>query len=377
MSTSRWRGPAWRRPATRRQLLWGMAAGVGVAGAFSVVRNGSQDESGEAEELRGVDRPSTFHYQRPDGPVDVLPPRRVFYRDAEAGAQQTFGDFYLPASINPSMPVVVLVHGGGWSQEQSLEYMGKLAEDIASFDVAVWNIEYRRTGSGGGWPTTVQDVCDAVDHLPKLNEQMGGRLNLEAVSVCGHSSGGHLALWIAGRSALPANLPGANIRQPVSHCVSLAGVADLVKAEESGDRYLKTLLGTTLEDDRKKFVDASPISYLPTGVEVVAIHGEKDDVVLPAQSEEYVSKARAAGDDARLEIVPGGNHDPWTDIRSSPWKRVRTILLTQLGVPGAHLRAQDPTVTAPLNASGASSQGSSGTSTSSSAPSTTPGSLPG
>lgn len=376
MSTSRWRGPAWRRPATRRQMLWGMVAGVGAAAAFTVTRNESGDDPSE---LRGVDRPSTFHYQRPDGPVDVLPPRRVFYRDADEGAQQTFGDFYLPASINPSMPVVVLVHGGGWSKEQSLEYMGKLAEDLASFDVAVWNIEYRRTGDGGGWPTTVQDVCDAVDHLPKLNEQMGGRLNLDAVSVCGHSSGGHLALWIAGRSALPANMPGANIRQHVSHCVSLAGVADLVKAEESGDRYLKTLLDTTLEDDRKKFVDASPVTHLPTGVSVVAIHGEKDDVVLPAQSEEYVSKARAAGDEARLEIVPGGNHDPWTDIRKPAWKRVRTILLTQLGVPGAHLRSQDPTVTAPLSPSGSSPSGSTSTSSSSSspAPSTTPGPLPG
>lgn len=349
MSTSRRRGRTWRRPATRRQVLWGMVAGVGGAAAFSVARAGSDSGPDETPQVRGVDRPSTFRYQRPDGPVDVLPPRRIFYRDAAEGEQQTFGDFYLPASVNPSMPLVVLVHGGGWSQEQSLDYMGKLAEDIASFDVAVWNIEYRRTGRGGGWPTTVQDVCDAVDYLPELNAQMGGRLNLEAISVCGHSSGGHLALWIAGRSALPANLPGANVRQPVTHCVSLAGVADLVKAEESGDRYLKTLLGTTLDDDRKKFVDASPVSHLPTGVEVVAIHGEKDDVVLPIQSEDYVSKARAAGDAARLEIVPGGNHDPWTDIRQGPWKRVRTILLTQLGVPGAHLRGQPPTVTAPVS----------------------------
>gem|GEM_PF-1034222 len=352
MSMSRRGGPSWRRPATRRQLLLGMAVGMGGAAGLSLARHQSGGEglSGAvAEEVRGVDRPSTFRYQRPDGPVSVIPPRREFYIDAEAGAQQTFGDLYLPATANPSLPVVILIHGGGWSKELGLEYMGKLAEDLASFDVAVWNIEYRRIGSGGGWPTTVQDVCSAVDYLQDIDKQMGGRLDLERVAVCGHSSGGHLALWVAGRERLPANLPGGKPKQVVSHCVSLAGVADLVSAEESGDRYLKDLLGTTLSDNRDLFVQASPIAHLPTGCQVVTIHGENDDVVLPSQSRAYVDAARAAGDDARLEIVPGGNHDPWTDIRQSPWKRARTILLSQLRVPGSSLTVTTPTTTAPAN----------------------------
>lgn len=349
MSPSRRGSPSWRRPATRRQLLFGMVAGVGGAAALSLARHRSGEDLSEAvaEDLRGVDRPATFHYQRPDGPVSVIPPRREFYRDAGEGAGQTFGDLYLPATANPALPVVVLVHGGGWSKGLGLDYMGKLAEDLASFDVAVWNIEYRRIGSGGGWPITVQDACDAVDHLEEIDSRMGGRLDLSRVAVCGHSSGGHLALWIAGRAAVPANLPGSTPRVRASSCVSLAGVADLVTAEESGDRYLKDFFRTTLSEDRALFAAGSPVSHLPTGCAVVAVHGEKDDVVLPEQSREYVDAARAAGDTARLEIVPGGNHDPWTDIKGVPWKRVRTILLAQLGVAGARLTVTEPTVTAP------------------------------
>lgn len=353
MSFRRPRPPSLSRPATRRQVLSGMTAGIAGAAAWTVVDRRREDHGPEGaadeivDELLGEDRPSTFFYQPPDGPVSVPPPRREFYRDPVEGKSQTFGDLYLPASANPSMPVVVLIHGGGWTDGLGLGYMGKLAEDIASFDVAVWNIEYRRIRSGGGYPITLQDCCDAVDYLIDLNQSMAGRLDLSRVAVCGHSSGGHLALWVAGRAALAPNLPGAVVRQPVHHCVSLAGVADLVRAEKDGDRYLKDLLGTTLDEDEAKFEEASPISHLPTGVQVVAVHGEKDDVVLPIQSKSYVEAALRAGDNARLELVPGGNHDPWTDIRNEPWHRVRATLLAMLAVPG-HERSPESYLTASL-----------------------------
>lgn len=341
-----------QRPATRRQVLAGMTIGVSGAAAWEFLRHRDANVPPAVDdvvgEFLGEDRPNTFFYQPPDGPVPVPPPRRVFYRDAASGLGQTFGDLYLPASVNPAFPVVVLIHGGGWADGLGLGYMGKLAEDLASFDVAVWNIEYRRVHSGGGYPITLQDTCDAVDHLTEINKQMGGRIDLGRVAVCGHSAGGHLALWVAGRRALPAHLPGSTPRVPVQHCVSLAGVADLVRAELDGDLYLKDLLGTTLDQDRQRFVDASPVSHLPTGVNVVAIHGEVDNVVLPIQSRIYVDAARAVGDSARLEIVPGGNHDPWTDIRQEPWARVRATLLSMLRVPGHNQPPPtEPTVTAP------------------------------
>ena len=31
---------------------------------------------------------------------------------------------------------------------------------------AVWNIEYRRVGNGGGWPDTFADVAAAIDRWP-------------------------------------------------------------------------------------------------------------------------------------------------------------------------------------------------------------------
>ena len=57
-------------------------------------------------------------------------------------------------------------------------------------------------GNGGGWPTTLQDVAAALDLLAELD------LDLTRVVTIGHSAGGHLAAWAAGRSTLPPSAPG-------------------------------------------------------------------------------------------------------------------------------------------------------------------------
>ena len=56
-----------------------------------------------------------------------------------------------------------------------------------------WNIEYRRVGSGGGYPATLEDVARRWT-VPRICPQV----------VVGHSAGGHLAAWAAERT--PARL---------------------------------------------------------------------------------------------------------------------------------------------------------------------------
>ena len=314
---------------TRRSILTGLAVGGGVAAGVALA-GGFGRESQPGRPALGEDTPRPRPYMPPEGAVDVPPPRREFYLDAAESDGQTFGDLFLPASANPHLPIVVLVHGGGWEDDLGHEYMENFARDLASFDVAVWNIEYRRVGSGGGWPTTVADVCHAIDHLRHLSVGMSGRLDLGRVAVAGHSSGGHLALWAAGRRALPENLPGAKPQVPVVGCVSMAGVADLLRAEATGDRYVAALLGGSPSDKHQRYVDASPIEHLPTGIPVLCMHGSDDRVVLPEQSEDYVRRAQAAGDPARLEIVEG-RHDPWGDVKGPAWQSARGTLLEMVG----------------------------------------------
>ena len=126
-------------------------------------------------------------------------PRRLDYGP---GPDQ-HGQLWLP-DVDEPHPVVVLVHGGFWRDQYRLDLMTPLAEELVMVGLAAWNIEYRRVGpTGGGWPTTLQDVSAAVDQL--ADPAVAEMLDLNRVAVVGHSAGGHLALWIGQRG-------GASIR---------------------------------------------------------------------------------------------------------------------------------------------------------------------
>src|SRR6476661_1152979 len=110
-----------------------------------------------------------------------------------------WGELFLPEAAEPR-GVVVVIHGGYWRSQYGAELGEPLARDLAAHGLAAWNLEYRRAGNGGGWPNTFEDVLAGID---KLRDVAGEHsLDLERVVALGHSAGGHLAVWAAGRSRL-------------------------------------------------------------------------------------------------------------------------------------------------------------------------------
>ncbi len=243
-----------------------------------------------------------------------------------------FGELYLPGGEKPvpgPWPVVVVIHGGFWRARYGLSLGTPLAADLLTQGFAVWNIEYRRVGNGGGWPTTLIDVAAAVDHLaviaqlgPEVFRQAhgtsGGRardapgepargtIDLSRVIALGHSAGGHLAAWLGARPRLapPYGPPLA----AVTGVVSQAGVLDLegASSDRLGDGATDAFMaGAPRPTD---WATASPIRQLPLDVPIRCVHGDRDDTVPIEQSARYVSSARLLGGDAELITVPGGDH---------------------------------------------------------------------
>src|SRR5215467_10397072 len=123
-------------------------------------------------------------------------------------------DLRLPRRSARPAPLVLFLHGGFWRAAYDRAHTGPLATALAAAGFAVCVPEFRRTGQrGGGWPGTFDDVAAAVDALPALVRNAVGvnRVSDEPALLAGHSAGGHLALWAAGRHRLP---PDSGWRAP-------------------------------------------------------------------------------------------------------------------------------------------------------------------
>ncbi|MBT8337235.1 MAG: prolyl oligopeptidase family serine peptidase [Gemmatimonadetes bacterium] len=239
--------------------------------------------------------------------------------------EEAFGDWYLPDGDGPH-PVVVLVHGGCWQAIADLGYVGHLGRRLADWGWAVWTPEFRRVDQDDGdWPAILEDVGAATDHL--RSSPLEARLDLSTVAVVGHSSGGHLALWLAGRHRLPEDEPGGpRLRGdhplPIHGVVGLAAIADLEDYERRGGggcgpESVARLLGGSIEHRGERLELASPVGRLPLGVPQLLVTGALDSTVPAAHAEVWVAAAEAAGDPVRLLIPAGAGHfevvAPWTD----------------------------------------------------------------
>ncbi len=242
------------------------------------------------------------------------PPIRLAY----GADKDNIGDLYLPDNGADGLPVVVMVHGGGWQTKYDMTYFAPISRAIADRGIAVWNIEYRR---GVDWRDTLADVDNATEALANtVQEAAGGRLDLDRVQVAGHSAGGQLAAWIAGRHTLDASAPGAQPRIRPASATIMAGVFDMARAANIGnDRFVPAFLGGMPNQVPDSYRIASPIEHLPTDVAVTAIHGDSDATVSVNQSKVYVEAARSAGDSAELEILPGLGHSDFVDPTSLAW----------------------------------------------------------
>jgi acetyl esterase/lipase len=207
-------------------------------------------------------------------------------------------------------PLVILLHGGFWRMAWDRTHTRPMADGLAAAGFAIATPEYARTGDGGGWPETFDDVALAVAVLPELvADAVGADVDPTTIVLAGHSAGGHLALWCAGRQLLGA----------YAGVVALAPVADLTEASrldlDSG--AVRELLGGGPDQVPDRYDRADPLRLPASSVPVVLVHGT-DDAYVPSE----LSGRYAMRTGARLRLLSGVGHFELIDPRSAAWQVV-------------------------------------------------------
>ena len=232
----------------------------------------------------------------------------------------------MPSGPGP-FPVAVLVHGGCWTKEfGGITQLRNMAGALAARGIAVWNVEYRRVDeAGGGYPGTYQDMNAALDLLARTARDYP--LDLERLVAVGHSAGGQLVQWLAGRPRIPATSPLYQAHPvPVRRVVSLGGLADLRREaallRTSCGREIVELAGAPSAARPDVFADTNAGDLLPSGAHTILDTGELDTISPPRVAHDFAARARAAGDTADVVILPGASHYDEVAATSAAWPRV-------------------------------------------------------
>lgn len=222
-------------------------------------------------------------------------------------------NIYAPKTGGP-FPGILLIHGGGWKQNQ-IEADKPLAERLAAGGYVVAQVPYRLS-TEARYPAALHDCKAALRFMRAHAAEY--KINADKIGVMGGSAGGHLSGLMGmtgGVKSLEGSGGNADQSTALSACIVMAGGMDLIKSNEktNGDGYV-LFLGPIAEN-RTLYVEASPITHVSkTSPPTLFIEGEKDSLKIGRA--EMQEKLRSLGVPTELITLKDAPHPYWM---SQPW----------------------------------------------------------
>jgi acetyl esterase/lipase len=204
---------------------------------------------------------------------------------AEVGGQPLRLDLYLPPDGSEPRPLLVWIHGGGWSGGSRFPAPG-FATQLRNRGIAVASVSYRLTSQAAQWggesvvfPAQIHDVKAAIRWLRARAAQY--RIDPNRVAVWGSSAGGHLAALV-GTSGNDPELEGNVGTEPgqssaVQAAVDYYGPIDLLQMNPD----VTTPPGSVLDHDAPNSPESRLIGFDQPGQGIGVLRANFDNPAAP------------------------------------------------------------------------------------------------
>ena len=234
------------------------------------------------------------------------------------------------SEMGPPAPLVMLLHGGGWSGGSRASLSGEMRA-LAQRGYTAATVEYRLTQRGQNvFPAAIADVRCALRALRGRAAQY--HIEPDRVAAVGYSAGGHLASLLGTGSdvrGLDGECGEPNMRDEdvrVQAVVSYAGPQDLrVNGPYTREQaeIVTNYLGVFPGDNPALATLASPIAHVSEGdPPFLLVHGTDDDLVPVSHARRMAAALRQVGTPASVLELRRTGHE-FVGLAASDIDRVR------------------------------------------------------
>ncbi len=275
------------------------------------------------------------------------------YADRNGQTQVLLLDLLLPEGAAGPTPLVLWIHGGGWSTGSRLPVPSYVAR-LCTLGYAVASVDYRLTGVAP-WPAQIEDVKGAVRFLRA--QATAYNLDPDRFAAWGESAGGQLAAMLGtsggigtyNLGAVSVDLEGSTggnrgVSSRVQAVVDWYGATDFLamrfypssRNHDDSRSDESVFVGGPIEANPERTETANPGTYAsPDDPPFLLMHGTADPLIPFNQSELLRDALVAQG--VRTRFVPvanaGHGNSPWTSS-AAIWQEVYDFLAgTLLATP--------------------------------------------
>jgi hypothetical protein len=227
---------------------------------------------------------------------------------------------------NKKLPAVLFVTGGGFIMGPKSNYLQQRLQ-IAEAGYVVASIEYRKVPTGI-FPEPLEDVKSAIRYLRANADKYG--IDKNKIAIMGESAGGYLSAITGTTNGYKQFDKGDNLNQSsdVQAAIDIYGLSDLTTVGEDFSKEIQEAhkspaapealwvngvalfeKGGSINSNPEKAKAANPMTYISKNTPpFLLLHGDKDQLVSPSQTEKLHKALVAKGIDSTRYVVKDAAH---------------------------------------------------------------------